>query len=47
MKLTASTNFCYIGDRNACTVQVNIKKPSSETMVSCKRLSVEWTAVRE
>ena len=26
MKLTASTNFCYISDRNACTVKVNIKE---------------------
>ena len=26
MKLTASTNFCYIIDRNAFTVKVNIKE---------------------
>ena len=26
MKLTASTNFCYISDRNPCTVKVNIKE---------------------
>ena len=26
MKLTASTNFCYISDRNACTVKVNINE---------------------
>ena len=26
MKLTASTNFCYNSDRNACTVKVNIKE---------------------
>ena len=26
MKLTASTNFCYISDRNACKVKVNIKE---------------------
>ena len=26
MKLTASTNSFYIGDRNACTVKVNIKE---------------------
>ena len=52
MKLTALTNFCYISDRNACTVKVNSKESfmgnnGLETMVSCKRLSVEWTTVRE
>ena len=26
MKLTASTNSCYISDRNACTVEMNIKE---------------------
>ena len=26
MKVTASTNFCYISDRVTCAVEVNIKK---------------------
>ena len=26
VKLTASTNSCYISDRNACTVKVNMKE---------------------
>ena len=47
MKLTASTNFCYMSDRNASTFKVNTKEPFMRKAVSCKRLSVEWTAVRE
>ena len=30
MKLTASMNFCYISDRNGCTVKVNIKETFME-----------------
>ena len=28
MKLTGSTNVCYVNDRNICTVKVNIKETS-------------------
>ena len=47
MKLTASTNFCYISDRVARKVKVNIKEPSWEAMVSSKHLCGKWTAIRE
>ena len=47
MKLTESTNICCISDRVPCTIKVNITQTIMETMVSCKRLCGEWTAVRE
>ena len=47
MKLTASTNFCYISDRNACKVKVNIKETFIGNNGLVQTVSAEWTAVRE
>ena len=33
MKLTASTKFCYISDRNVCKVKENIKENIKETFI--------------
>ena len=43
MKLTESMNICYVG----AWFLVRLQKPSWETMVSCKCLFCDWTAVRE
>ena len=47
MKLTETTNICYISERISCKIKVNIKETFMEMMVSCKCLRFEWTAVRE
>ena len=39
IKSTKSTNICYLSDKIACTIKMNIKK----TFMG----SGEWTAVRE
>ena len=46
MKLTESTNICYVSDMVPCTIKINLK----ETFMGndfFKCLCGEWTAVRE
>ena len=45
IKSTESTNICYISDRVACTIKVNIKNNGKQWFLA--NVYVEWTAVRE
>ena len=47
MKLTASTTFCYINDRNAYTVKVDIKETFMGNNGFLQTFVCEWTTVRE
>ena len=47
MKLTESTNICYVIDRVACTIKINVKETVMGNDSFHKYLCGEWTAVRE
>ena len=47
MKVTESTNVCYVSDTVACTIIMNIKETFMGNDSFCKCFSGEWTAVRE
>ena len=47
MKLTELTNICYVSDRVACTIKINVKETFMENDSFFKCLYGEWTAVRE
>ena len=47
MKLTESMNICYVSDRVACTIKIDVKETfmGNDSFVKC--LCGEWAAVRE
>ena len=47
MKLTESRNICYVSDRFACTIKIEVKETfvGNDSFLKC--LCGEWTAVRE
>ena len=47
MKLTESMNICYISDKVACTIKMNIKETFMGNDSFWKCFCGEWTAVRE
>ena len=47
VKLTESTNICYVSDRVACTIKMNAKEIFMGNDSFRKCLCDEWTAVRE
>ena len=47
VKLTESTNICYVSDRVACTIKMNSKEIFMGNDSFRKCLCDEWTAVRE
>ena len=46
IKLTGSTNICYISDRVPFAIKMNVKETFMENFSFCKCLCSEWTAVR-
>ena len=47
MKLSESTNICYVSDTVACTIKVNVKETFVENDSFCKCFCGKWTAARE
>ena len=47
MKLSESTNICYVSDTVACTIKVNVKETFVGNDSFCKCFCGEWTAARE
>ena len=47
MKLTESINICYVSDRVARTIKVNIKKIFMGNDGFLQKFICKWTAVRE
>ena len=47
MKLTESTNICYVSDRAACAIKMNVKETFMGNDSFHKCLYGEWTAVTE
>ena len=47
MKLTESANICYLSDRVACTMKINVKETFMGNDSFRKSLDGDWTAVRE
>ena len=47
MKLTESTNICYVSDRVACTIKMNVKETFMGNDSFRKCGNGEWTVVRE
>ena len=47
MKVTESTNICYVSDTVACTIIMNIKETFMGNDSFRKCFCGEWTAVRE
>ena len=47
MKLTESMNICYVSDRVACFIKIDVKETFMENDSFLKCLSGKWTAVRE
>ena len=47
IKSTESTNICYVSDRVACIIKMNVKETFMGNDSSRKCLCFEWTAVRE
>ena len=45
MKSTESMNICYVSDRVACTIKIDVKETfmGNDSFLKCG----EWTAVRE
>ena len=46
LKMTESMNMSCISDKVACAIKVNIKKTFMGTIVSCKCVCGQCTAVR-
>ena len=47
MKLTEWMNICYVSDRVAYTIKMNVKETFLGNDSFCKCLYGEWNAVRE
>ena len=47
IKITESMNICYVSDKVACTIEVNVKEAFVGNDSFHKCLYDEWTAVRE
>ena len=47
MKVTESTNICYVSDTVACTIKMNVKETFMGNDSFCRYFCGEWTAVRE
>ena len=47
MKLTKSTNICYVSDTVACTIKMNVKETFMGNYSFPKCFCGEWTEVRE
>ena len=47
MKLTESTNICYVSDMVTCTIKMNVKQTFMGNDSFLKCICGEWTAVGE
>ena len=47
MKLTESTNICYVSGTVTCTIKINVKETFMGNDRFCKCFCGKWTAVRE